>query len=208
MTKIIEWRQRVLSELPLNEDLFVEKFLMDAIRELCRKTFCLKEDIADTTTATVPSHTLVPTTLNSKFVRFLYGKYDSKALENKTFGEMNELNPKWEISEGTPAYIVYEGGNTIRWSKIPDTTGDAVEFTVALEPTDIVDSDIPELIEIDHEETVKDYIKWKYYLQAPVFNAQLSMAHKKEYENGRDDLKISMLTGHTGNSQAKQVSFM
>ncbi len=209
MTKIIDWRQGVLSELPVNEDLYVEKFLMQGMQELCRRTQCFTEDIADTSTVDVPEHTLVPVTANSKLVRFLFGKYNNLTLPNKTVGEMIHLNREWETLEGTPPCIVYEGGNTIRWGKIPDTTGDAVEFTVALEPTDIVDSDIPELIEIDHEETIKDYVKWKYYLQPGVLqDAKLALYHKGEYEKGRGKLRISVITGFSGNSQAEQVPFL
>jgi hypothetical protein len=208
MTKIIEWRQKMLSELPSDEDLFVEKFLMDGIQDLCRQTQCLNEVITDTSVATQPTYTLVPVTANSKFIRFLYGKYNNKHLENRTVGEMAHWNWKWELSTGDPAYIVYEGGNTIRWSSIPDTTGDPIEFTVSIMPTDIVDSDIPEKIEDEHIETVKDYVKWKYFLQATTFNEKLAAYHEKRYIRGKGNLRISVLTGFSGNSQAKQVSFL
>ena len=210
MTKIIEWRQSVLSELPVNEDIFVEKFLMEAIQELCKKSQCLTEDIADTSTIDVPTHTLTPLTADTKLVRFLYGKYLNKTLDNKTVGEMKHLNPEWEIVTGTPSYIVYEGGSTLRWSKIPDKTGDSVTFTVALMPTSITDSDIPEQIEYAHLETVKDYVKWKVYLMPieGLFNEKLALFHKKEYESGRSNLRISVITGFSGNSQAEQVSFV
>ncbi len=210
MTKIIEWRQSVLSELPINEDIFVEKFLMEAIQELCRKSQCFTEVIADTSVINVPTHTLTPVTANTKLVRFLYGKYLNKTLDNKTVGEMIYLNPEWLIGTGTPNYIVYEGGNTVRWSKIPDTTGDSVTFTVAIMPTSITDSDIPQQIEDDHLETVKDYVKWKVYLM-PVeglFNERLALYHEKRYESGRGKLRISVLTGFSGNSQVEQVSFV
>ncbi len=210
MTKIIEWRQKVLSELPINEDIFVEKFLMEAIQELCKKSQCFTEVIADTSTINVPSHTLTPLTANSKLVRFLYGKYLNKTLDNKTVGEMVYLNPEWLIVTGTPNYIVYEGGSTVRWSKIPDTTGDSVTFTVAIMPTSIEDSDIPSQIEDEHLETVKDYVKWKVYLMPieGLFNEKLAMYHQKRYESGRSKLRISVLTGFSGNSQAQQVSFV
>ncbi len=210
MTKIIDWRQSVLSELPVNEDIFVEKFLMEAIQELCKKSQCFTENIADTSTIDVPIHTLTPLTANTKLVRFLYGKYLNKTLDNKTVGEMKHLNPEWEIVTGTPSYIVYEGGSNVRWAKIPDKTGDSVEFTVALMPTSITDSDIPEQIEDEHLETVKDYVKWKVYLMPieGLFNEKLALFHKKEYEGGRSKLRISVLTGFTGNSQAEQVSFV
>lgn len=208
MTKIIAWRMGIISELPVNEDLFVEKFLMEGIKELCRRTQCLAEVITDVSVVDQSSHTLAPTTPNTALVRFLYGRYKGVGLENKTVGEMIHMNREWESLKGTPPYIVYEGGNTIRWAKIPDTAGDDVEFTVALEPTDIADSDIPELIEIDYEETVKDYVKWKYYLQPVTLNEKMAMYYKKEYEKGRARLRISVITGFTGNSQAEQTPFM
>lgn len=209
MTKIIDWRQKVLAELPTEEDLFVEKYLMDAIQELCKLTGCFTEAIADVSTVDVPNHTLVPITANSKFVKFLYGKYKSNILDSKTIGEMlHESGRNWEITTGTPLFIVYEGGNTIRWSKIPDTTGDAVEFTVSLMPTDIEDSDIPEKIEDLHLETVKDYVKWKFYLQPATFQEKLAAYHEKRFERGRGKLRISVLTGFSGNSQAQQERFM
>ncbi len=210
MTKIIEWRQSVLSELPINEDIFVEKFLMEAIQELCKKSQCLTEIIADSSTINVPEHTLTPLTANTKLVRFLYGKYLNKTLVNKTVGEMLNVNPEWLIVTGTPNYIVYEGGSTVRWSKIPDTTGDSVTFTVSLMPTSITDSDIPSQIEDLHLETVKDYVKWKVYLMPieGLFNERLALFHKKEYESGRGKLRMSVLTGFSGNSQVEQVSFM
>ncbi len=210
MTKIIDWRQSVLSELPVNEDIFVEKFLMEAIQELCKKSQCFTEIIADTSTISVPTHTLTPLTANTKLVRFLYGKYLNKTLDNKTVGEMKYSNPQWEIVTGTPNYIVYEGGSTVRWSKIPDTTGDSVTFTVALMPTSITDSDIPSQIEDEHLETVKDYVKWKVY-SMPIeglFNNQLALSHKKEYLSGRGKLRISVITGFSGNSQAQQARFV
>lgn len=209
MTKIIEWRQKVLSELPTDEDLFVEKYLMDAIQELCKRTGCFTEDIADVSTINVPEHTLTPLTANTQFVRFLYGKYKNDILDNKTIGEMkHESGNDWEITEGTPLFIVYEGGNTVRWSKIPDTTGDAVEFTVSLMPTDIADSDIPEKIEDLHLETVKDYVKWKFYLQPATFQEKLAAYHEKRFEQGRGKLRISVLTGFSGNAQVQQTPFL
>jgi hypothetical protein len=209
MTKIIEWRQKVLSELPTDEDMFVEKYLMDAIQELCKRTGCFTEDIVDTSTTGVPEHTLVPLTANVKFVKFLYGKYKNNILDNKTIGEMkHESGNDWQITTGTPLFIVYEGGNTVRWSKIPDTTGDAVEFTVSLMPTDIADSDIPEKIEDLHLETVKDYVKWKFYLQPATFQEKLAAYHEKRFENGRGKLRISVLTGFSGNSQVQQARFL
>ncbi len=200
----------MLSELPVNEDIFVEKFLMEAIQELCKKSQCLTEIIADSSTINVPTHTLTPVTANTKLVRFLYGKYLNKTLPNKTAGEMIYSNPEWLIVTGTPNYIVYEGGSTVRWSKIPDTTGDSVTFTVALMPTSITDSDIPSQIEDLHLETVKDYVKWKVYSMPikELFNERLALSHKKEYESGRGKLRISVLTGFAGNSQVEQVSFM
>jgi hypothetical protein len=182
---------------------------MDAVQELCKRTACFTEDIADVSTLDVANHTLVPVTVNSKFVRFLYGKYKNDILDNKTVGEMkHESGNDWEIRTGTPLFIVYEGGNTVRWSKIPDTTGDAVEFTVSLMPTDIEDSDIPEKIEDLHLETVKDYVKWKFYLQPATFQEKLAAYHEKRYEQGRGKLRISVLTGFSGNSQVQQNRFM
>ncbi len=209
MTKIIEWRQKVLAELPTEEDMFVEKYLMDAVQELCKRTGCFTEDIADVSAEDVPSHTLVPVTANSKFVRFLSGMYKDHILDNKSTGEMkHESGPNWKIRKGTPLFIVYEGGNTIRWSKIPDTSGDAVEFTVSLMPTDIEDSDIPEKIEDLHLETVKDYVKWKFYLQPAVFNEKMAAYHEKRFEQGRGKLRASVLTGFTGNAQVQQERFV
>jgi hypothetical protein len=209
MTKIIEWRQKVLSELPFNEDIFVEKFLMEAIQELCKYSKCFTEDIADVTTAGVPTHTLTPVTANVKLIRFLYGKYKNKTLDNKTVGEMVHLSREWEMNTGTPNYIVSQGGNTIRWSKIPDATGDDVLFTVALMPTSIEDSDIPEQIEDEYLETVKDYVKWKVYFMPieGIKDLKLGAFHKAEYEKGRGKLRISVITGFTGNSQAQQERF-
>jgi hypothetical protein len=208
MTKIIEWRYKVLSELPVQEDLFVEKFLMDGMQDLCRRTSVWTEDIADVSTVDVPNHTLTPLTAYTKLVRFLSGSYKGVELDNKTVGEMVALSREWKTGKGTPPYIVYEGGNTIRWAKIPDTTGDAVSFTVSLEPTDIENSDIPLQIETDHLETIKDYVKWKFFMQPQVFNADLALLHKKMYESGRGKLKISVITGFVGNSQAHQERFL
>lgn len=208
MTKIIDWRQKMLAELPVNEDIFVEKYLMDAIQDLCKRTNVFTEIIVDTSVATQPTHTLVPLTANAKLVRFLYGKYKKDILETKTKGEMVHLNSQWDSIEGTPIYTVYEGGNTVRWSKIPDVTGDNVEFTVALEPTSIESSDIPQPIENEHLETVKDYVKWKFYLQPQIFNEKLATYHQKRYESERDKLRISVLTGFTGNAQVEYVSFV
>lgn len=210
MTKIIEWRQPVLSELPINEDIFVEKFLVEGIQELCKYSKCFTEDIADTSTIDVPEHTLTPVTANVKLVRFLYGKYLNQILDIKTRGEMVALNPEWETITGKPYYFVYDGGNTIRWSKIPDATGDAVTFTVALMPTSIEDSDIPQQIENEHLETVKDYVKWKVYMMPieGIHNIKLGLFHKSEYEKGRAKLRISVITGFSGNSQAHQERFV
>ncbi len=208
MTKIIEWRQKMLSELPINEDIFVEKFLMEGIQELCRKTQCFTEVITDVSVINVPNHTLTPVTAYSKLHKFLYGSYSGVTKDGKTRGEMNALNRQWEAAEGTPPFTVYDGGSTVRWSKIPDVAGDAVEFTVSLIPTDIENSDIPEPIDDDHLETIKDYVKWKFYMQPVVFNADLAILHKKEYFRGQGKLKISVITGYIGNSQAHQEPFM
>lgn len=209
MTKIIEWRQKVLAELPINEDLFTEKYLMDAIQDLCRRTSCLTEDISDVSTVDVPDHTLSIVTANAQFVKFLYGKYKTTILDNKTIGEMkHESGVSWMETKGTPLFVVYEGGNTIRWSKIPDTSGDDVEFTVAIMPTDIELSDIPQKIEDLHLETVKDYVKWKTYLQPAMFNERLATYHERRYEQGRGKLRISVLTGFSGNAQVQQERFV
>jgi hypothetical protein len=139
----------------------------------------------------------------------LYGKYKTQILENKTIGEMKHFSgASWKESKGTPLFIVYEGGHSIRWSKIPDTTGDDVEFTVSIMPTDIELSDIPKKIEDLHLETVKDYVKWKYFLQATMFNEKLAAYHEKRYEQGRGKLRASVLTGFTGNAQVQQESFI
>jgi len=208
MTKIIDWRRMILAELPVNEDFFVEKYLMDAIQDLCKRTSCFTEDIADTSVATQGSHTLTVVTANAKLVKFLYAKYKLITLETKTRGEMTHLNSQWENVDGTPIYTIYDGGNSIRWSKKPDTTGDAVQFTVAIMPTDIENSDIPEPIDDEHLETVKDYVKWKFYLQPEFFNEKLATYHQKRYVEGRGKLRISVLTGFTGSAVVQQTSFV
>lgn len=200
----------MLSELPFNEDIFIEKYLMEGIQDLCRKSQCFTEAIVGASTDGDPVHTLTATSAYSKVVKFLYGKYLNRTLENRTVGEMTHRNPQWETNIGTPNFIVYEGGNTIRWSKIPDTTGDSVEFTVSLIPTDIENSDVPRQIEDDHLETVKDYVKWKTYITPleNIFNERLAIYHEKRYERGSDKLKVSVLTGFSGNAQVQQVRFV
>lgn len=198
MTKIIDWRREVLSELPVEEDIFIEKYLMDAISDLCKRTDCLQETISDVSVIGNPDHLLVPLTANSKLVSFLYAKYSGRVLKNKTAGEMVSFNPRWEEASGTPNYTIYNGGNTVRWDKKPTIAGDSVEFIVSITPTSITDSDIPIPIEHAHLETVKDYVKWKFYLQPQIFNERLAGYHEKRYEDGRGKLRVSVLTNYTG----------
>ena len=60
----------------------------------------------------------------------------------------------------------------------------------------------------DKIKTVKDYVKWKIYLQPALFNEKLVAYHEGRYEQGRGKLRVSVLTGFSGNAQAQQERFV
>ncbi|KKK49289.1 hypothetical protein LCGC14_3136570 [marine sediment metagenome] len=193
---ILDMRLTVISELPDTKDILVEKLMLDGIQDLCRETSCLIDPF---TTTSVNSQAVYPLTItgslpaNTEIIGFWQGKYDGATLPDTSNNEMDQRDRKWEERIGSPTGIIYDGGTNIRYNITPDTTGKAVQLEPILMP-DSVDGVVPEKIEKRHQEAVKSYVKWKAY-EAPgkLFNADLALYFRKDYERRRNRLKIEIM---------------
>lgn len=196
------------------QDTFLEKYLLDAFKDLCRETYCYTEEISDVSVIDTSEYTLTIATANAKLVGFVSGKWgtgdNSKELKNTNKRELDEQDYYWQVRKGEPTKIIYDGEDKIKFNKIPDTTtlaGVTIKFLVAIAP-DSIDSVVPKVIEYRYLETIKDYIKWKVYESPDFLNLKLSEKFERKYEKKRDVLKSEILEEQIGNTSVRQRNFL
>ncbi len=197
---ILDMRLTVIADLPDTKDILVEKLMLDGIQDLCRETSCLIDPF---TTTSVNAQAIYPLTVsgslpaNTEIIGFWKGKYDSVTIPEISNREMDAKDRKWETRTGTPTAAIYDGGTNIRFNVTPDTTGKAIQLEPIIQPNS-VDGVVPEKIEKRHQEAVKSYVKWKTY-ESPnkLFNAELALYYRKDYERRRNRLKIEIMKDGT-----------
>lgn len=205
---ILDLRSIVLSEIPESKDLFVEKLLLEGIRDLCRKSYCWKTSITRTSVKNQAIYPMTISVANAEIVGFWEGSYDNIKLENLSEREMDERDRRWESRTGTPTGIIYDGNTSIRFNITPDTSGKTINLEPVIAPNDI-EGIVPPKIEKRHTETVKDYVKWKVYMMpGAFFNPELAILHRKDYERGRNNLKLEVAKDYSENTEVRPRSFV
>lgn len=196
------------------QETFLEKYILNAIVDLCKKTYCYTEEISDVSVVDTAEYTLTPITANAKLVGFISARWgtgdDSTELTNTNKRELDEQDKLWQTRTGQPSAVTYGGGDTIRFDRIPDTaalTGIAIELLVAITPNS-VDSIVPKVIELRHLETVKYYVKWKTYESPDFFDIKKADYFRKFYKKGMNELKDEILEELIGNTTVKAKSFL
>lgn len=196
------------------QDTFLEKFLLDAIIDLCKETYCYTEEISDTSVLDTSTYTLTPITSNAKLVGLISARWGDDDDESELFvtnkRELDEQNRFWKQATGQPNAILYNGDDTITFNRIPDTsdlTGVAIIYEVAIAPNSI-DSVVPKVIELRHLETVKHYVKWKTYEHPDFVNIKLADRFERKYILGKSRLKSEVMGEFIGNTTVKAKSFL
>jgi hypothetical protein len=205
MATILEFKRFMMAELPGNADLMVEYHMVEGVKDMCKKTFAYRETITANSVVDQAAYPLTIVTANAQLVSFLDGTYDTVEKCIIDIPELVLCSPQWRIAEGTPNYFVYEGGNTVRFDRIPQEVK-ALEFRVAIMPTAII-STMPVAIENDYIDALKDYVKWKVYGSDPINDMQTALLFKREYENGRDNLKRDVLRNYSDSYQVNIEGF-
>lgn len=216
---ILDLTHDIVAEISKSNDntfqgTFLEKYLLDAFKDLCKETYCYTEEISTVSVVDTSQYTLTIVTANAKLVGFISGRWgtgdDAKELLNSNKRELEEQERFWQVRKGEPTRIVYDGEDTITYNKIPDTTtltGITITFLVAIAP-DSVDSVVPKIIEFRHLEAIKDYVKWKVYESPDFRDFKLSVKYEKDYLKKRNALKSEILGEQIGNTSVKQRNFL
>lgn len=225
---ILDLRQDIIAELSKSDgtfqDTFFEKFLFDAVVDLCRKTYCYTEEISDVSVVDTSTYTLTPVTTNAKLVGLISARWGDDDDEAELFvtnkRELDEQNRFWKQSTGQPSAIIYNGDDTITFNRIPDTsdlTGVAIIYEVAIAPSSI-DSVVPKVIELRHLETVTHYVKWKTYEHPDFLNTlkpasiasfiKLADRFERKYILGKSRLRHEVMGEFIGNTTVKAKSFL
>jgi hypothetical protein len=188
---ILDFRIKIIAELPDTKDIFVEQLMLDGIQDLCRETSCWTESVTGlTTTADTASYAVSVMTANADMVGLWQAKYNNKTLDPISNRAMDQRDSEWEQRSGTPDGAIYDGDNGIRFNVTPDTaTSYSVEAII--EPNS-VDGVVPPRIERRHKEAVKSYVKWKIYTSPKAFNAELAVYFERDYEKRRNRLKVEI----------------
>lgn len=215
---ILSLRHDIVAELSKSDgtfqDTFLEKFLLDAIKDLCKKTYCYTEEISDVSVIDTSTYTLTPVTADAKLVGLISARWGDDEDEGELFvtnkRELDEQNRRWKQATGQPNAIVYNGDKTITFDRIPDTTaltGINIVYRIAITPNSI-DSVVPEVIELRHLETVTHYVKWKTYEHPDFLNLKLADRFEKKYNAGRSELLHEVMGEFIGNTTIKAKSFL
>lgn len=188
---ILDFRIKILAELPDTKDLFVEQLILDGIQDLCRETSCWTEEVSGlATVADTASYAVSVMTANTDMIGLWQAKYNNKTLDPISNREMDHRDSEWEQRSGTPDGAIYDGDNGIRFNVTPDTvTSYSVEAII--EPNS-VDGVVPPRIERRHKEAVKSYVKWKVYTSPKTFNLELAVYFERDYIKRKNRLKVEI----------------
>jgi hypothetical protein len=188
---ILDFRIKVLAELPDTKDLFVEQLMLDGIQDLCRESSCWVETVSGlVTTVDTASYAVSVMTANADMIGLWQAKYDDRTLDPISNREMDHRDSEWEQRSGTPDGAIYDGDNGIRFNVTPDTvTTYSVEAII--EPNS-VDGVVPPRIERRHKEAVKSYVKWKVYTSPKAFNGEMAVYFERDYIKRKNKLKIEI----------------
>lgn len=215
---ILDLRHDIVAEISKTsgpfQDTFLEKFILDGIKDLCKETYCYTEEISTVSVVDTATYTLTPVTANATLVGFISAMWgdgtDAEELCITNKRELDGMNRFWQQATGQPSAIIYNGDNTVRFNRIPDTaalTGVAIVFKVAIAPSN-VDSVVPPVIEYRHLDAVKDYVKWRTYEHPDFLSIPLADRFEKKYLSRRRDLKGEILEDQMGNTTVKARSFL
>ncbi len=189
---ILDFRLRMIAELPDTKNIFVERLILDAVQDLCRETSCYREATTTTSTNTVSTYTLTPSTSTVEVIGFWQGKYNNVTLPKISNKSMDQRDAQWETRVGTPDAIIYDGDESIRFNVTPDTTGIAIQMESIIQPSS-VDGVIPPKIERRHLEAVKAYVKWKVYDNPKTFNDKLAVFYESKYNKRKGRLNAEIV---------------
>jgi len=188
---ILDFRLKILAELPDAKDLFVEQLMLDGIQDLCRETSCWTEEVSGlSTVADTASYAVSVMTANTDMIGLWQAKYNNKTLDPISNRAMDQRDSEWEQRSGTPDGAIYDGDNGIRFNVTPDTvTSYSVEAII--EPNS-VDGVVPPRIERRHKEAVKSYVKWKVFISPKTFNAEMAVYFERDYIKRKNRLKVEI----------------
>lgn len=189
---ILDFRLRVIAELPPTKDFAVEQLMLEGIQDLCRESECYIEASTTTSVNGTSTYTLTPSTTTVDIVDFHEGKYNNVSLPPISNKEMDLRDSQWEQRSGTPNAIIYDGDAAIRFNVTPDTTGKAIQFETVIMPNS-VDAVVPPRIERRHTEAIKSYVKWKIFEHPNTFNADMALYWRSNYEDRRGRLKREVI---------------
>jgi hypothetical protein len=188
---ILDFRIKMLPELPNTKGLFIEQFMLDGIQDLCRETNCWLETVSGLTTVKdTASYAVSVMTANTDMIGLYQVKYNNKTLDPITNREMDHRDSEWEQRSGSPDGAIYDGDNGFRWNVTPDTSA-SYSVEAIIEPNS-VDGVVPPRIERRHKEAVKSYVKWKVYETPKTFNAEMAVYYKEDYRVRNNRLKIEV----------------
>lgn len=189
---ILDFRLRVIAELPKTKTLFVERLILDGLQDLCRETECYVEASTTTSVNGTSTYTMTASTSTVSIIDFHEGKYNNVRLPKTSNKEMDLRDSQWESRSGTPNAFIYDGDTAIRFNVTPDTTGKAIQFEAVIQPSS-VDGVVPPKIERRHLEAVKAYVKWKVFESPDNFNPEMLVYWRKDYEDKRGRLKREVM---------------
>jgi hypothetical protein len=189
---ILDFRLRVIAELPKTKDLPVERLILDGLQDLCRETECYTEVSTDTSVSGTATYIMTPSTSTVQIIDFHEGKYNGVRIPKVSNKEMDLRDSKWETRSGTPSGFLYDGDTSIRFNVTPDTTGKAIQLEAVIEPANI-GGVVPPRIERRHLEAVKAYVKWKVFEHPENFNPDMIGYWRRDYEDKRGRLKREVM---------------
>jgi hypothetical protein len=200
MSTIIEHKHNILAEVPNNADMYVEKYMLDGVRDMCRGSWAYKEAITDTSVATQSVYPVTPVTALVDFVDIISVKYKNKELPKLSGADLDYNVPTWETRTGTPQGYVASGVASITFDRVPDTSGDAIRYRAAIMPNDVL-SVMPLVIENNHLDGLLNYVLWKIYSNVPFRDLSTAAGYRKEYIMEKTRLKVDAREGYTKQSR-------
>ncbi len=190
---ILDFRIKVLAEIPKNPEIYVERLILDGIQEICKETSCFRETITGMQSEKdIANYAMTVVTNNVEVIGFWQGKYNDVNLNPISNRQMDTKDSQWEIRTGTPSGAIYDGDIGIRFDVTPDTTGTSIELEAIIQP-DSVEGIVPPRIERRHLEAVKAYVKWKIYEHPKTLNPALSDKFERDYTKRKNRLKIEIM---------------